>query len=196
MPFQRADGTVMTQEEIANVAQLEQVKATRLDGSSRQGTGAQSGRRLSDEDLRHTYETWQQHGPTAAAELLGISRPTVKDRERVGPVVADETESTELEVPVEPVDTLAEAAFLKGASESAHAPVIAIVHHGNPDARAAAFSEGYDKAIEDYTPPKAIDALIAWLTENASTWNDDEAERWLKAFTATIDLVYPTRAAA
>jgi hypothetical protein len=40
----------------------------------------------------------------------------------------------------------------------------------------------------------ALNPLLDWLAEHGPAWSQAEAERWFKAFTATIDLVYPTRA--
>lgn len=212
VPFQRADGSVMTDEEIKAVATTQQVDPKRLEAARAEGVKSSlRGRNPVDPDA--VWAAVERLGTqSAAAKDLGISQGAIqsglkrymRDHGLDGPLPGllrprdTQTPAPASEPNVEAVDELPKTlteAFMNGASESAGQPIVAIVHHGDPDARAAAWNEGY-AAAKRVVGDRSIEALVEWLVLNAEGWTDAQAERWLKAFTATIDLVYPTRAAS
>jgi len=205
-PFQRTDGSFMTDEEIAKVAkQIEDPRAWnhKTPGSAR--SGPQSGRRLSDEQLEETATIAREQGHAKAAEILGISPATVKDRVELYRKREREAGVTIAQVPAErptrdsqaaAAESPFKAAFEAGLREGTPAVVEAMDEVKRKIAAGETGSGQWAPRPRATPESAALTPLLDWLEINAPTWTQDEAERWFKAFTATVDLVYPTKAAA
>jgi hypothetical protein len=44
-------------------------------------------------------------------------------------------------------------------------------------------------------PHPAITGLLIWLADHGDEWSEEERERWIAAFLATVKVVYPAEAA-
>ncbi len=179
--FQRADGTVMSEKEIAAVVEDAPSAFKKIDGSS----PARSGRG-GHEPTAKQAEAWEAvnrlGSMSAAAKELGIHQTAVRDRLR-GYMVAAGIDGEM------PGRSRHRTPSLDGAAVRSAPDYADSIPAVEPT------SDGPEPSARPPMPPAAIEPLLAWLVDRGPGWSQAEAERWFRAFTATIDLIYPTTAA-
>ena len=221
-PFERTDGTVMSHEEIKRVSMPIQSDVAGKSNAARARQTSSVGGKQPTRKQAEAWEAMQRLGYVAdVARELGVTPKAIDDRlagyaSRTGVAVPakrprstrreqheDVRGRTTPEVEVQdlpPAPTLAQA--FEAAAETArsdaadraaadHPSVTLVVHEGG-ESHARSYEEGFQEALQQYMPERAIEALFDWLTLHGKDWSQAQAERWFKALTATIDLIYPT----
>ncbi|MEA2677190.1 MAG: hypothetical protein QOJ81_1331 [Chloroflexota bacterium] len=222
VPFQRANGTVMSKEEIAAVGAVD-ASVWKNEEKPKSGRGVP----ISEDEAARAWEAVKRLGTQSdAARELGMDQQKLQTRMRAyqrfhglsGPLPGIQSseqlserhrvpglKSTQIRPPGE-----------RHRFGAVYEPLEVAAHRDEGDAdepRSDAEPSADEKAIKPFThilapagyheldtpmpvEHRAIDSLVDWLTERGPTWTQQEAERWFKALTATIDLTYPTHEGA
>lgn len=239
--FERTDGSVMTNEEIAKVASTEgktdytrskgaakatyspdaiwaavkthrtQVAAAKALGLTQAGIQSGLKRYMADHSIAGPLpgllkrQPVERH-PKQSVPINGAARFEPLEEAAHRDHLDDELDGYERhlaageEAKRDPLRDAFEKAAETARSEAADRPAIELVVHQDGEARARSYNEGYDdgysEAMQCLIPNAGIESLIEWLTVHGPSWTQPEADRWFKALTATIDLVYPTHEVA